>query len=238
MSQSGGGAESDSVVEVKFRVTDPSYPLVAIPEQTGCSTHVEQIMPNGDNTYSIFHSFSGASDEDVLAAIEAYEALEARMIDGDDAGGIAEIRVNNPEKHFVASLTDAGAIPRHLSSADGVAHIVAEIPNVYDTSKVVARFQESHPSVTVAARRQKSYTTPLFSRRELQRAVEELLTDRQREVLLAAYEGGYFESPREKSGEAVASELGISLSTFSQHLRSAEQKLCSLVFEALTPELE
>lgn len=238
MSQSGGEVETNSVVEIKFRVTDSDYPLVAIPEQTGCSTYVEQIVPNGDSTYSIFHSFSGASPEEVLPVLEAYDGLEARMIDGDEDGGIAEVRVNSPEQHFVASLTEAGAIPRHLSSTEGVAQIVAEVPNVYDTAKVVARFQESHPSAEVAARRQKSYTTPMFSRREFQRSVEELLTDRQREVLMAAYERGYFESPREKSGETIASELGISLSTFSQHLRSAEQKVCSLVFEALAPEPE
>ena len=236
MVESGGRAEGDAVVEIQFRVADPSYALVAIPDRTGCSTYVEQIAPNGDNTYSIFHSFSGAAPERVLAAIDEYDGLEVRLLDAGDDGGIAEVRVTSPDRHFVTTLADAGAIPRHLSSAEGVAHIVAEVPNGSDAADVVERFQRAHPAVEVAARRQKSYTTPLFSRRDLQRSVEELLTDRQREVLLAAFEGGYFESPRENSGEAIADELGISAPTFSQHLRSAEQKVCSLVFEAVTSE--
>ncbi|MDY6779555.1 MAG: helix-turn-helix domain-containing protein, partial [Halobacteria archaeon] len=55
------------------------------------------------------------------------------------------------------------------------------------------------------------------------------LTDRQREVIRTAYSMGYFEYPRESTGEEVADEMGISVSTFSEHLSSAERKL----FDAL-----
>ena len=51
------------------------------------------------------------------------------------------------------------------------------------------------------------------------------LTDRQREVLQTAYEMGYFEYPRRNNATAVAAELGISLSTFGEHLSTAQRKL-------------
>lgn len=51
------------------------------------------------------------------------------------------------------------------------------------------------------------------------------LTDRQLEVLRAAYEMGYFEYPRRNNATAVATELGISLSTFGEHISTAERKL-------------
>lgn len=51
------------------------------------------------------------------------------------------------------------------------------------------------------------------------------LTDRQREVLLTAHELGYFEYPRESNATAVAAELGIEPSTFSEHLAVAQGKL-------------
>jgi len=51
------------------------------------------------------------------------------------------------------------------------------------------------------------------------------LTDRQQEVMRKAYSMGYFEHPRESTGEEVAEELGVSVSTFSEHLSSVERKL-------------
>ena len=62
--------ESDAVVEVEFCVTDDRYPLVSIPERLDCRTRVEQIVPRGDDTYAIFHCFSGATAAEVRALLE------------------------------------------------------------------------------------------------------------------------------------------------------------------------
>lgn len=51
------------------------------------------------------------------------------------------------------------------------------------------------------------------------------LTDRQREVVERALEAGYFDWPRDVTGEELASELGISRTTFLEHLRKAERKI-------------
>lgn len=54
---------------------------------------------------------------------------------------------------------------------------------------------------------------------------EELLTERQREVLEAAMREGYFEVPRESSLEEVADELGVDKSTASGVLRRGEARV-------------
>lgn len=51
------------------------------------------------------------------------------------------------------------------------------------------------------------------------------LTDRQHEVLTAAYELGYYERPRRASQEEVAAELGLAPSTVGEHLRKGERRL-------------
>jgi predicted DNA binding protein len=51
------------------------------------------------------------------------------------------------------------------------------------------------------------------------------LTERQREVLSTAHELGYFEHPRDVSAAAVADELDIVASTFSEHLAAAQRNL-------------
>ncbi|WP_159077054.1 GAF domain-containing protein [Halococcoides cellulosivorans] len=57
------------------------------------------------------------------------------------------------------------------------------------------------------------------------------LTDRQREVLAIAYSRGYFEWPREASGEQVAEDLQIAGPTFHQHLRQALGTVLDAVFD-------
>jgi hypothetical protein len=50
-------------------------------------------------------------------------------------------------------------------------------------------------------------------------------SDRQREVLRLAYEGGYYEIPKGTTTEDLAADLDISRRTLEEHLRRAEQKL-------------
>ncbi|AXR80597.1 helix-turn-helix domain-containing protein [Natrarchaeobaculum sulfurireducens] len=57
------------------------------------------------------------------------------------------------------------------------------------------------------------------------------LTDRQREVLEVAYRMGYFSYPREGNATAVAEELGIVRSTFTEHLAAAQRRLFEGIFD-------
>jgi predicted DNA binding protein len=57
------------------------------------------------------------------------------------------------------------------------------------------------------------------------------LTDRQREVLEAAYQAGYFAWPRESTAEEVADALGLSSPTVHGHLRKAEVVILSALLD-------
>ena len=52
-----------------------------------------------------------------------------------------------------------------------------------------------------------------------------LLTEKQREVLLAAYTRGYYDIPRKVNTEALAKRLNLIDSTIVENLRKAEQRL-------------
>ncbi len=58
----------------------------------------------------------------------------------------------------------------------------------------------------------------------------ETLTERQAEILRAAYLAGYFDYPRASSGKEMAETLDISSPTFHQHLQAAERKFLTLLF--------
>lgn len=54
---------------------------------------------------------------------------------------------------------------------------------------------------------------------------EELLTDRQRELLDAAVEAGYYDTPRRCSLTQLAEEVGVAKSTASETLHRVEEKI-------------
>lgn len=58
------------------------------------------------------------------------------------------------------------------------------------------------------------------------------ITDRQRDVLVTAFEMGYFEVPREASAADVAAEFDLDQSTVTEHLRRAERNLLSELLAA------
>lgn len=57
------------------------------------------------------------------------------------------------------------------------------------------------------------------------------LSVRQREAMETAVEIGYYDVPREATGEDVARELGCATATASEHLRKAEVKLVRSLFD-------
>jgi DNA-binding CsgD family transcriptional regulator len=57
------------------------------------------------------------------------------------------------------------------------------------------------------------------------------LTDRQREVLEAAVDLGYYEVPRRTTHDEIAATVGLSAGTVGEHLRKVEKKVLSRVVE-------
>ncbi len=51
------------------------------------------------------------------------------------------------------------------------------------------------------------------------------LTDKQRTILLSAYNLGYYDIPRRFDSEHLAQKLNLGKSTVAEHLRKAEQRL-------------
>jgi predicted DNA binding protein len=61
--------------------------------------------------------------------------------------------------------------------------------------------------------------------------IEELLTERQHEILNTAFYGGYYETPRRVKGEDLADSFGISGPAVYNHLQAAHHRVLEAVFE-------
>lgn len=64
------------------------------------------------------------------------------------------------------------------------------------------------------------------------------LTDKQHEALVAAYEAGYFATPRRTSLEGLAGELGVSSTAVSKRLRAGTARLVETTLGAGEPKAE
>lgn len=52
-----------------------------------------------------------------------------------------------------------------------------------------------------------------------------ILTEKQREIMSAAYHNGYYDIPKRIGSEALAEKLGLSKPTLLEHLRKAERRI-------------
>lgn len=89
-----------------------------------------------------------------------------------------------------------------------------------------------YPEAEMLSRKQTTRVAGITRRTVMDLADE--LTDRQLAVLRAAYQAGFFEWPRDTSGEDVAGSLDIAAPTFHQHLRKAEKAVVSVFLSTIT----
>lgn len=227
-----GAPSRDGVEEVEFAIVDQSYPFIGLSEVERCEVRLERMVPRDPGRYAEFFTVDNADPDAVLARAEAHPTVDASAVSRRDAGGLFEFVVDGmcPAVH----LAELGALPRVVRATEGHGRIVVEVPPGHDTPAIIGEFVGEHEGAELAARRPKDRCTPVFTDRDLQRAVDERLTDRQQEVLRAAYEAGYYEQPRTTEGREIATALGISGATFSQHVRAAERNLLALLYEERT----
>jgi hypothetical protein len=122
-------------------------------------------------------------------------------------------------------------VDRYLAD-DGDLTLVFHAETFEQLQAVMDAFRERFPSVQVT----RLLRSPLDERPRVPVFVDQgRLTARQREVLRTAYEAGYFERPKRANATELADALGISPSTFTEHLVTAQRKLLADVFEGVGP---
>ncbi|AFK18842.2 DNA-binding protein [Haloferax mediterranei ATCC 33500] len=114
-----------------------------------------------------------------------------------------------------------------VQTRDGALFLTFHAPDVDTLRDVVSALREASGSVDVRRLLQSSSDES----RDLVLVERGQLTDRQREVLEKAHDMGYFDHPRRANKGEVATELGITTSTFSEHLAMAQKKLMGAILQ-------
>ena len=219
---------NDEVVEVEFRLRDP-FRLLGLPGGEGI-VRFERAIPLGDGNYLEFGTASPGMVETLRAMPDRLEYVDQVTV-GDDADELVrfERRLSKPPLHSLMAAEGNRIKESVIDSRDF--RIVVQLPPGTDVRGVVETVNGVHPDVEFVSQRQVPEPTP--SPKWFEQSILGELTQRQRSVVESAYYAGFFEWPREATGEEVAASLGVTAPTFHQHLRKAE----GTVFEKLLCEV-
>ncbi|ADJ13455.1 bacterio-opsin activator domain-containing protein [Halalkalicoccus jeotgali] len=217
----------ETVTELVYEVDSTDAPLLALAQAADCEITLEGGVRRVEDGVLAFVAVEGAPLEAVREAADDVAAIEAaRPIAEREDGGVLRLRLASP---FVATrLADRGATLRafRASAEDATARLIVDVSNPTDVRAVDGAITELYPEATLLSQREQARSGPEDRSNLLDR-----LTDRQREAVRTAYHSGFFESPRNCSGEAVADALGISPSAFYQLNRAAQRALFGSLFD-------
>jgi PAS domain S-box-containing protein len=215
---------SDAVVEVEFEIYDGEGFFARVPQEEGGLFTLDGVTMTGDGSFVYFMTVDGLDPDRVLERAEAAsDVSSARLVNEHDDGNLFEFVYTGPSP--LQELAERGGTLRDAKfSAEG-GRTVVELPQNVDVRSAVESIQNSIHGTKVVARRERE--RPQRTVEEFRSTLEDDLTERQRSALDAAYYAGFFEWPRESTGEEVSDSLGVSAPTFHQHLRVGERKLLS-----------
>ncbi|WP_135365432.1 PAS domain S-box protein [Halosimplex halophilum] len=222
---------SDEVVELDFQITD-LFEALDLDEQPGGRFSFDHVVSVGDDEFLVYGTVSPEAVDTIEELVEqlphwADVSFDEAETDGEDARDRGfELRVVEPP--VLSTLASLGGSVEEAVFEDGDYRMTLHVSPSTDVRQVIEAVTEAYPQATML-RRQQVATEDAQARPT--RSLLEGLTDRQRTTLEAAYHAGFFEWPRDASGEDVAESLQVSPPTFHQHLRKAEGKVFGGLFE-------
>ncbi|PCR91057.1 bacterio-opsin activator domain-containing protein [Natrinema ejinorense] len=221
---------ADRVTELEVVVRDgASEPLSSIAHRLGRPIEFRAVIPRSSGGSTVFCSVPGDADA-VQVPIASVAAVDSVSVVGDGNGEtVLEIGLRESDDPPIGrTIADNGGVLRSLTPVDDRSRLEIDLGNPIDVRSFLRALENVHSETELVARRDRdrsprtarSFADPIAA-----------LSERQRRTLEAAYYSGFFEWPREHTGEEVADSLGISQPTFSRHLRVAQRKLFESLFD-------
>jgi HTH-type transcriptional regulator, bacterioopsin transcriptional activator and related proteins len=219
---------TDEIVELEFEIPDPSVFFVRASDELAAEFEIEGITSQSDGSYLQYFAVTGVPAERVLEFASSDSSIEhARIVTDHEEGALLEFIVEGPS--LATALAEYGGTIRTARFTEGKGTVVAAFSRTVDVRNVVEAIQSIFARTELISKHERERSVD--SNRKFQATLEEMLTERQRSTLETAYYAGYFEWPRDSSGEDVADSLDVAPATFHQHTREGIQKLVETFIE-------
>jgi hypothetical protein len=219
---------ADTGVEVTIQSTSDESLFVDASNSLGCRFELDGVVPVAAGSLLHFVTASGASVSDVLDTVgDAEGVTDARLIRDYGEESLFEFVVS---KTSLASIVvEAGGSVRTLTVDDGTAHVTGVFSGHADVRGIVEQFTATFSDSQLLSKHE--VEEPVQTTARVDHVVHEELTEKQRAVLRAAFLSGYFEWPRGSTAEELAASMDVASPTLHNHLRKAQQKLLTAVFD-------
>jgi PAS domain S-box-containing protein len=215
-----------AVTRVEFEVDDETFVLSRLAREAECTLSYQGgVQQTTDGSY-VFVTVDDASIDTVEAVASGLVGVDdVRRISADGDSGVLRLGVTQP---FLAlELAEHGAIVREATADPTTTRLTVDVPDSIDVRTITQLVSETFAGVELRSKQ----TLDQAAEHDIYGKFLSDLTDRQIEVVQTAYYSGFFESPRDNTGEDVAATLDISAPAFYQHIRTVQRKLFRTLFE-------
>ncbi|WP_340099740.1 PAS domain S-box protein [Salinibaculum salinum] len=219
------GILAEEVTELELEIGTPGTFLNAVAGLAGTAVQYRETTPDSNGTTRVLFEISDPPVEDILALESEFVAVES--LTHVERSGSHLFRATLNGDTVAGTLLESGGIPQHVEAHADYTRAVVRLPQQLSVREFLARVQKTYPETELRSRHERTNTETGDSIRFTLGAE---LTDRQREVLVTAYESGFFESPRETTGAELADLLDVSQPTVTHHLREAQRRLFAELF--------
>ncbi|MFB6222802.1 MAG: bacterio-opsin activator domain-containing protein [Haloarcula sp.] len=218
----------DGAVELELSLSAQQSFLSQFADRIGVPVTCEGAVPRADDSVRLFLAIEDCDPSIVEEEAAAMTRVElVRAISTDKLNGLYEVVVTG--QTIAGTLLEQGGRLASLRTTSTDIEVTVTISGETDVRQFVERLGERYANVNLNARRSGTDSDSPHDG-SVRSELEERLTERQLEVLQTAYLSGFFDWPRETTGQEIASSLEVSQPTVNRHLRVSERKLLELVF--------
>ncbi|WP_181691386.1 bacterio-opsin activator domain-containing protein [Natronomonas sp. LN261] len=219
---------TDEYLELTFTGRPPAPVPAELAAQADCEITYRGAVSRSDGQFVLSALVSGAAFADIEeAAATLSRPPNVSLVASYDDACLVEIVPAGAS--VVRTVLDHNGSIRSLSADGDVVDLRIEIPQTTNPNTVVGAVLDRYGGLSLSSQRRRERDRD--SRKELTESLRANLTDRQLEAIQKAYLSDYFEWPRPVSGESIADSMGITRSTFHQHLRAAQSKIIGELLE-------
>jgi PAS domain S-box-containing protein len=221
--------QGEAVTELELSIGDDEG-FVALTSVVDCRLdHVGTIPPGDDPDMKLFFEVKDGAATDVVEAARSREDItNAMVVRGGETQTTGLVRIAVRDSPLIDALLEYSGTITDATASNGTGTVTIQLSKDADPRGFVEAFESRVPSATLKSYRDDE--RPQRTNQEFVAEVTAALTDRQRDALRTAYASGFFDSPRQASGDEIAEVMGITRATFHQHLRAAERKLLDAFF--------
>ncbi len=221
------GMVSDRVKELELSINQSETFLNAMAREIEMPVRYREVIPETERRSRILFEIPGEANADVIGLAEDFTVVDS--IEHVGSGQQSIYRTVISGETVGTAVLDSGGIPRGIQATATKTSVTLHLPHEISTRNFLDRIRSYFSTVELVAQRE--VDTGREIRQAAQNEFEHRLTDRQQEILLTAFQSGYFESPRDTTGSELAESFGVSQPTLAHHLREAQRRVFSFLLD-------